>query len=149
MIYPKRSFTDLIVIHCTATPEGKDLHVKDIDRLHRARGLNGVGYHYVITLDGHVEPGRPLETVGAHVQGYNSSSVGIAFVGGLDAAGKAKDTRTEPQKAALKGLVSLLQAQYPLAKVVGHRDLPKETVRGRADPFTVLRESPCFDVSEL
>lgn len=147
MIYPKRSKTDFIIIHCTATTEGKDLHAKDIDRLHRARGLNGIGFHYVVTLDGSVESGRPQGTVGAHVQGLNSTSIGIAYVGGLDTLLDPKDTRTPRQKQALEGLVTILRGMYPDVQVLGHRDVPQELVRGRADPFTVLRESPCFDAA--
>lgn len=38
---------NLIVVHCTATPEGRDVTVADIDRMHRAKGWKCIGYHYV------------------------------------------------------------------------------------------------------
>ena len=46
---------DAIIIHCSATRAGQDLTAKDIDRMHRARGFNGIGYHYVIRIDGTIE----------------------------------------------------------------------------------------------
>ena len=49
---------DEIIIHCTATVEGKDYHVADVDKWHKARGWKGIGYHYLITLDGTIEKGR-------------------------------------------------------------------------------------------
>ena len=61
---------DAIIIHCSATKAGQDLRAKDIDRMHRARGFNQIGYNFVIDLNGIVENGRPLS------------------IGGLDANGK-------------------------------------------------------------
>ena len=63
-----------IFIHCTATIEGQDLDAKDIDRWHRQKGWNGIGYHYVVKLNGTVEKGRPDNVMGAHVKGYNRNS---------------------------------------------------------------------------
>ena len=37
-----------IIIHCSATPEGKDFTVDDIRRWHLARNFADIGYHYVI-----------------------------------------------------------------------------------------------------
>ena len=51
---------DAIIIHCSATKVGQDIKAKDIDRMHRARGFNQIGYNYVVDLDGTVETGRPL-----------------------------------------------------------------------------------------
>ena len=66
-----------IIIHCSATPEGKDFTVKDIDRCHRQRGFRSIGYHFVIYRDGTVHRGRDIEEVGAHCVGHNLSSIGI------------------------------------------------------------------------
>lgn len=60
-----RKITEIIV-HCSATPEGKDYTVHDIDRWHRARGFKCIGYHYVIYRDGSIHNGRPVEQTGAH-----------------------------------------------------------------------------------
>lgn len=61
---------DAIIIHCSATKVGQDIKAKEIDRMHRARGFNQIGYNYVIDLDGTVETGRPLTVSGAHCIGY-------------------------------------------------------------------------------
>lgn len=124
--FPKRKATWQIVVHCSATPAGRDHDAADIDRWHRERGMRAIGYHYVIRLDGTIETGRPQDTIGAHAQGYNSTSVGICLIGGVDAndRAKAKDTFTEQQKASLYILINKLMKEYPQAALFGHRDLP-------------------------
>jgi N-acetylmuramoyl-L-alanine amidase len=100
-----------IILHCSATREGKAFTVSDIDRWHRERGWKGCGYHYVITLDGKVEQGRPEQVAGAHCTGRNSESIGVCYIGGCDMVGKSKDTRTPEQKKAMVTLVrQLMQA---------------------------------------
>lgn len=111
-----------IIIHCSATKEGHIFLAADIDRWHKARGWKGIGYHYVIDLDGKIEVGRPEEQIGVHVEGYNAHSIGICYIGGLDANGKPKDTRTPQQKQSLKELVARLKAKYPKATVHGHNE---------------------------
>ena len=118
---------DSIVIHCAATPEGKHFTVDDIRRWHRAQGWVDVGYHYVITLDGEVQPGRPVDQVGAHCpqKRMNHVSIGICYIGGCAEDGKTpKDTRTPAQKIDLKSLVKKLRSKYgiPVERVFGHRD---------------------------
>lgn len=125
---------DLIVIHCSATREGQDFGVNDIRKWHRHRGYRDVGYHYVIKLDGTIQLGRPETQAGAHVAGHNARSIGVCYIGGLDANGKATDTRTAAQKAAMHTLVAKLRTKYPNARVVGHRDLG------------VPKACPCFEV---
>lgn len=112
-----------IIIHCSATPEGKDYTVADIDSWHRARGFNGIGYHYVIYRDGSVHQGRPLDKIGAHCRGHNNNSIGVCYIGGV-AEDKVtpKDTRTKPQREALLFLLRSLKSEYPDAKIYGHRD---------------------------
>lgn len=112
-----------IVIHCTATKEGVDCDVKYIRGLHLARGFRDIGYHFLIHIDGKIERGRPWDIAGAHAKGYNSDSIGIAYVGGIDENGTPKDTRTVAQIHALRASVEIIKAQYPMVKVVGHRDL--------------------------
>lgn len=123
-----------IIIHCTATPPDRDLHVDDITRYHRQRGFETVGYHYLIALDGSVEEGRAADCIGAHSLGHNDRSVGIAYVGGLDKDGKPADTRTVCQRAALKRLVAELRLRYPGASVHGHNEF-------------AAKACPCFDVA--
>ena len=134
-LFTPRKRTDFIVVHTTATPEGRDLDVKAIDRMHRDRGFTGIGYHFIIKLDGTVQLGRPQEMVGAHVEGHNSNSVALSYIGGVTAEGKAKDTRTPAQVVAMTDLIRDLMKEYPNATVLGHRDFPK-----------VRKDCPCFDV---
>ena len=115
-----------IVVHYSATYEDQNLTVKDIDKMHKARGWNGVGYHYVIRRDGTVEKGRPETTVGAHVGGQNSGKIGICCIGGLNRAtgpNQGVDNRTPAQVTALIRLIKEILSRHPSAKVVGHRDL--------------------------
>lgn len=109
-----------IIIHCAATPEGKNFTVKDIDVWHKARGFKGIGYHYVIYLDGSIHAGRPESEIGAHCKGYNKTSIGICYIGGIDKMGKPKDTRTKEQKEAFIKLIKDLKSRYPKAKVYNH-----------------------------
>jgi N-acetylmuramoyl-L-alanine amidase len=113
---------DELIIHCTATPEGRDVTAKEIDQWHRQRGFRCIGYHYVIRLDGTVEAGRDPALIGAHCLGHNARSIGIAYVGGVDPKGVPKDTRTEAQRSALLQLIRELKHKYPNATIHGHRD---------------------------
>lgn len=112
-----------IIIHCSATPQGKHFTVEDIDQWHRQRGFASIGYHYVIYLDGTVHQGRPEALQGAHTLGQNAHSIGICYIGGVAADGKTPlDTRTTAQKNALVKLVDELGARYPKATIHGHRE---------------------------
>lgn len=132
---------DTIVIHCSATPEGRDIDAATIKTWHvDGNGWKDIGYHFVVRLNGAVEQGRPLDQIGAHVEGHNTGSIGICYVGGTDTSGRAKDTRTAAQRVALRALVAAMQATFPsIRKVCGHRDFPG-----------VKKACPSFDVaSEL
>lgn len=138
---------DAIVIHCTATREGQDVRASDIDKWHKERGWKMIGYNYVIDLDGTVETGRPLTMNGAHCVGYNNHSIGIVYVGGLDANGKPKDTRTPAQKRALNDLIYKLVDKYPITDILGHRDSsPDLNGDGIISPNEWIKACPCFDV---
>ena len=111
-----------IIIHCSATPQGVDHTVADLDRWHRQRGFRKIGYHYVIYRDGSIHKGRPVEEIGAHCAGHNADSIGICYLGGLNESFEPCDTRTPQQRQALRELVSQLQQQYPGATVHGHNE---------------------------
>lgn len=116
---------NLIVVHCTATEEGKDYSVADIRRMHKNKGYSDIGYHYVVYRDGSLHEGRNVNLVGAHAKGYNANSVGIVYIGGCPKGNthKNKDTRTDAQKATMLRLLKDLRKMYPYAKIVGHKDL--------------------------
>ncbi len=96
----KRKLKDIneIIIHCSASDFGD---VDLIDKWHKERGWDGVGYHYVITngvirhgnkydpkMDGEIQKGRGLTTVGAHCRGHNRRSIGICLIGKRHFTGK-------------------------------------------------------------
>lgn len=111
---------DEIIWHCTATPEGRNVTVNEINTWHKARGWSGIGYHFVVYLDGSVHIGRPIDRVGAHVENHNTGTIGCVYVGGTDKNGKAKDTRTAAQKEAMIKLTQDLIKKYPIKKISGH-----------------------------
>lgn len=102
------------------------------------RGWSDVGYHYVITRDGRIQVGRPLDRAGAHAKGYNQSSIGICYVGGVSEGDhKPEDNRTDDQKLAMYELIVRLSERFHISDVLGHCDLPK-----------VTKACPSFDVKE-
>jgi hypothetical protein len=112
-----------IIVHCTATPEGRPVTVAEINSWHKARGWSGIGYHRVIGLNGERLAGRPIEQIGAHCEGHNTGTVGVVYVGGVAKDGKTpKDTRTPAQKTALLAELSELRDRFPITKISGHRD---------------------------
>jgi len=119
-----------IIVHCSATREGKNYTVADIKRWHitpvskGGRGWSDIGYHYVIHLDGSVHKGRDVNTSGSHCVGHNTHSIGICYVGGCEAydGRTPKDTRTQAQKKSMLDLLKELKKLYPNARIRGHRD---------------------------
>lgn len=135
-----------IVIHCSATRPSQNIRAAAIDAWHKARGWLMIGYHFVISRDGRLETGRPLNMnhvlepaeKGAHVQGFNGVSVGVCLVGGVSEqdVNIPENNFTASQWISLRGLITQLMNQFPGAQVVGHRVLNP----GKA--------CPSFDVQE-
>lgn len=142
---------DTIIVHCSATKAWQDFTAKDIDCWHRKRGFDGIGYHYVIRLNGKIEKGRNVEYPGAHCPDWNTRSIGICYIGGLDANGKPADTRTKAQKRILYQLIKELERDYPgINLVIGHRDTSPDLNRnGVIEPCEFVKACPCFDVKEF
>lgn len=127
-----------LVIHCTATAEGREVSADDIRRWHTdpvkkgGRGWRQVGYTDMIHLDGKVErlvdnneDGKvdPWEITNG-TKGYNSVSRHIVYVGGVAADGKTpKDTRTDSQKRSLEHYVQDFHKRFPHVRIVGHNEL--------------------------
>lgn len=132
---------DKIILHCSATQEGKDYSASTIRKWHTdpPRNWSDIGYHFVIRNDenGTIERGRPIEKTGAHVKGHNSTSVGIVYIGGVDKDLKAKDTMTDCQEESFLKLVESLRMVFGESiPVFGHND------------FTDRKECPSFKVRE-
>ena len=113
---------DKIIIHCSATPEGRDVKTETIRKWHLDRGWSDIGYHYVIELDGSLHVGRPIERTGAHCKGHNTGSIGVCYVGGVDQDMKPKDTRTDAQRSALHSLLFDLTDNFDAATIHGHNE---------------------------
>ena len=138
-----------LIIHCTATPEGRDVSADDIRRWHTdpvskgGRGWRQVGYTDLFRLDGKVErlvrnnednEVDPWEiTNGA--TGYNSVSRHIVYAGGVDQNGRPKDTRTPAQRNALEEYVTRFHDQHPGVRIIGHNEV-------------AAKACPSFDVQE-
>ena len=116
-----------IIIHCTATPEGRDVTIDEVRRWHvKERGWRDVGYHFLIRLDGTVEEGRPIEMTGAHTRGHNWDSIGIAYAGGMSKdMTEPEDTRTDEQKDSFVDLLCQLHDCYG-GTIYGHRDFSEK-----------------------
>ena len=126
-----------IIIHCSATPVGREVSVSTIRKWHLQRGFNDIGYHYVIHLDGKISVGRPIEKVGAHCAYENRGSIGICYVGGMTKdMRKPKDTRTQAQKDSLIKLMHKLIYKY-------NKDM---TIHGHNEYAN--KACPCFNVQE-
>lgn len=147
---------DYIVVHCTATREGQAQTVEQIRAEHKRQGWSDIGYHYVVTLDGKVHAGRDVDIAGSHVAGHNANSIGVVYVGGLEnnpkktyAQLKAKDTRTDAQKASLLSLLMDLRRLYPDAEILGHRDFsPDKNHNGTIEPSEWIKQCPSFDAKQ-
>ena len=127
---------DKIIVHCSATPEGKEYSIETIKDWHLKRGFSDVGYHYVVHLDGGIDYGRPVDIPGAHTKGHNKNSIGVCYIGGMTSdMKKPLDTRTPEQIESLLDLIKTLKRLNPNAKVHGHRDF-------------AAKACPSFDATE-
>lgn len=144
-----------VIIHCSATDNGKHYTAADIDGWHRERGftrdldefpnnrpdLSAIGYHYVIRPDGVLEEGRALLEKGAHCQGHNISSVGVCLVG--------TNQFTLAQWLQLDRLLKKLKAIWPQIKIMGHRDTCSDSNQdGHISACEWLNRCPGFSVAD-
>lgn len=121
--FKPRQSTDAIFVHCSATKATQDVGVREIRQWHKEQGWLDVGYHYIIRRDGTIETGRDEGSVGSHARGYNSTSIGVCLVGGIDANGKPEANFTGAQMVSLSNLLSELKARYPAAAIMAHHDV--------------------------
>lgn len=135
-----------IVIHCSATRASQDIGASEIDRWHRDRGWNGIGYHFVVKRDGVVEAGRPVERAGAHVSGFNSTTIGVCLVGGVAEDGRTPEINfTRPQIDSAIAYVADLVNRYQLRiqNVIGHNEAIRDITHGSPKACPVL-DMPAF-----
>ena len=126
-----REETEFLVLHHAGGAPGEDPSAAEIDAIHRGLCWTGIGYHYLIRKDGSVEKGRPGPMVGAHVEGVNARSVGIALCGNF-----CEEEPTAAQIESCSMLLSVLAASFDVpisaAHIVGHRDLAATACPGDA-----------------
>lgn len=127
-------------MHCTAGSQKQTKN--DLLREFKAKGWSAPGYHYVVFPDGRVDSLLAEDRVSNGVQGFNSTAINIAYVGGIDSKGRAIDNRTEAQKEALLSKLIELKKKYPNAHIMGHRD-----IWGK-NPANWKKQCPCFDAEK-
>lgn len=114
-----------------------DVGVDEIREWHLKNGWSDIGYHFVIRRNGLLEIGRSIESIGAHVKGYNTTSVGICMIGGRSAVGTEPENNfTGNQWNTLRALLPYLEHKYPDAVIKGHNE------------FTNTKNCPSFDVQK-
>ena len=124
-----------IVVHCSGSRCNRPFTVEGLINT----GIERFGqpsYHYYVRRNGTIVPILSESVRGVHATGFNHCSIAVCYEGGLDPSGKAADTRTELQKHALYELLKQLRLDYPQARIIGHRELPR-----------VNKNCPCFDAS--
>ena len=113
-----------LAVHCTATPQTAT--VSSIQSYWRnVLKWKMPGYHFIIKPDGEVVQLLEIEKVSNGVKGFNSVSINISYIGGVDGQNKPIDNRTPAQKKALLHLLKKLKKQFPKAVIQGHRDFPE------------------------
>ena len=136
-----------IFVHCTASPQ--TWGVEDLKREFRNKGWKSPGYHIAIGSDGEIHRLAEDSNVTNGVQGYNSTAINVAYIGGIDANGKGVDNRTPEQKKSLINVLSELKQKYPDAIILGHRDIsPDKNGNGIVDPWERIKECPCFNAKD-
>ena len=112
----------------------------------KRKGWSNPGYHYVISPDGKITQMLAEDKISNGVKGFNSVTINIAYIGGIDSTGKPVDNRTEEQKASLRALLKMLHKKYPAAVIQGHRDFsPDLNKDGKITPDEFIKACPCFD----
>ena len=129
-----------VIVHCTATrpdwwaTRTTNQKVAEIRRWHTSPPKNwkDIGYHYLIDRDGTVVTGRPVEQVGAHVQGRNTGTIGVALFGGHGSAETDQFTEhfTPEQDKALGKLLLDLHRKFGTLTVSGHNQFAAKACPG-------------------
>ena len=133
-----------IFVHCTAGSQKQT--VADLLAEFKRKGWRNPGYHVVITPDGECHQLLDYEKVSNGVKGYNSTSINVAYMGGIDSKLNPVDNRTDEQKQSLVRLLKELKCRYPKAQILGHRDISPDTNHnGIVDPWERIKACPCFD----
>ncbi len=112
-----RAIYRTVVVHHAAEYKGDDLStVRHIQDEHiEERGWADVAYHFLVGKSGRVFEGRALNVRGTHVEGYNTGSVGVVFLGRYD-----REVPPSPQIEAGQQLIDWLALFLELTHLAGH-----------------------------
>ena len=133
-----------IAVHCTASHQS--MTIEGLKQEFKRKGWVNPGYHYVVFPDGKITQLLDEDKISNGVKGFNSVSVNVAYIGGIDTNGKPIDNRTEEQKQSLRSLLKMLHKKYPAAVIQGHRDFSPDLNRdGRITSNEYIKACPCFD----
>ncbi len=136
-----------IAVHCTASHQS--MTIEGLKQEFRRKGWVNPGYHYVVSPDGKITQLLEEEKVSNGVKGFNSVSINVAYIGGIDINGKPIDNRTEEQKQSLRSLLKMLHKKYPTAVILGHRDFsPDLNKDGKITSNEWMKACPCFNAKE-
>lgn len=125
-----------IAVHCTATPQTTT--VESIKQYWKTQlGWKMPGYHFIVKADGQVVNLLPIEQVSNGVKGFNSVTINVCYIGGIDNNKKPTDNRTPQQKQSLLKVLKELKQKFPKAIIQGHSQFPN-----------VNKACPCFDAKK-
>jgi N-acetyl-anhydromuramyl-L-alanine amidase AmpD len=131
----RRKSTTRIILHHTASG---DVSAETVHEWHRTRaGFGGIGYHYLIRVDGSIERGRPENTRGVHARGANADSIALALAGNFE-----NHAPTPAQMTSLVWLIRNIRSRLPHWRdlpIVGHSDVTATACPGRLFPWDELR----------
>lgn len=136
-----------IAVHCTASHQSQT--IEGLKQEFKRKGWVNPGYHYVISPDGKITQLLDEDKVSNGVKGFNSISINVAYIGGIDSNGKPIDNRSAEQKKSLRILLKMLHKKYPNAIIQGHRDFsPDLNKNDKIEPFEYIKACPCFNAKE-
>lgn len=136
-----------IAVHCTASHQS--MTIEGLKQEFKRKGWVNPGYHYVVSPDGKITQLLDEDKISNGVKGFNSVSINVAYIGGIDINDKPNDNRTDEQKASLRSLLKMLHKKYPTAVIQGHRDFsPDLNKDGKITPNEWMKACPCFNAKE-
>ncbi len=119
----EQTYQTIVIHHSVIYGGDDDRTVREVQRTHQQeRGWADVGYHFLIGKNGSIYEGRQLEVRGTHVEGYNTGSLGVCFLGNFQ-VDAVNDAQFEAAQRLLRWLVARLQITY----IAGHRDFNPQT----------------------
>ncbi|WP_193064923.1 N-acetylmuramoyl-L-alanine amidase [Oceanobacillus oncorhynchi] len=113
--------------------------LQDVHNYHRnGNGWAGIGYNWWIAKDGTIYEGRGFN-VGAHVGGFNSTTLGIGYQGDFTSQ-KMTDAQLKSGAALNAWLLSQLPNVKSKLDIIGHGDLAATTCPGKYFRMSELRD---------